>query len=330
MQQIRDRILSKLAPHFSAEQLTMIDQAVAEGMSGYKIEAAETLPDTVQTEIEPVVFEYLARKKSKGLAAGTIDQYFRTIRMFCGYSKKKLEEVQDYDILKYLNDYEKYRNIGRARKNDIRVELNTFFRYLSDTGRISINPMATIDAIKFPKKIRQPLSDLELERLRRACKSERDHALVNFLFATGCRVSEVVALNREDIDYERRQVKVFGKGSKERVVFLNAAAIVSLNAYFAAREDHSRALFVSNRCPHQRLKKNAIENIIKKLGKAAGIARRCFPHLLRHTCASFLLKGMKLDEVQVYLGHESIDTTRIYAKTDLDQLKASYNRTMAS
>lgn len=114
------------------------------------------------------------------------------------------------------------------------------------------------------------------------------------------------------------------------MVFLNAAAIISLREYLDSRKDNTEALFVSERAPHQRIKKNAIENVIKCLGERAGLNRRCFPHLLRHTCACTLLKGMKLDEVQVYLGHERIDTTRIYAKTDMEQLRVSFTRVMAA
>lgn len=331
MQVIRDKILASLAPNFSGEQLAMIDDAVSQALIGYTVTQEETLPAPVDQEIEPVVYEYLARKKSKGLSEGTIDQYARTLRMFCMWSRKKLEEVRDYDIIRYLDEYETYRHIGRARKNDMRVELNTFFRYLSDTGRIEINPMATIDAIKFPRKVRESLSDLELEKLRRACRTPRERAVIDFLFATGCRVSEMVALNRDDIDYDRRQVKVYGKGSKERIVFLNASAIISLNAYFSSRSDKNHALFISDRQPYGRVKKNTIENIVKNLGQRAGLTKRVFPHLLRHTCATFLLRhGMAIEMVQEYLGHEDLSTTRIYAKTDRQQLRATYDRTMAA
>ena len=331
MQEIRDRVLAILQNNFNSQQLQMIDLAVAEALKGYKVETEETLPAVREGMIYPEVYEYLARKKSKGLDKGTIEQYKYVLESFCYYCQKPLVEVIDYDVIKFLDDYETYRCIKKRRKDGMRVILNGFFTYLINLGKIRKNPMITIDTIKFEKKIRQALSDIELEKVRRSCITERERALIAFLFATGCRVSEVKELNRSDIDYDLRQIKVFGKGKKERIVFLNAEAIVALDEYFKKRTDSNDALFVSERKPNQRIKKNAIEKIVRKIGERAGLNRRLFPHLLRHTCATFLLRhGMALECVQDYLGHENVDTTRIYAKSDPERLKAAYKACMAA
>lgn len=191
--------------------------------------------------------------------------------------------------------------------------------------------MCTVEAIRFEKRVRESLSDIELERLRKACTTLREHALVEFLFATGCRVDETIRVNREDIDYDRRLVKVFGKGKKERYVCLNAAAVVALGNYLDSRTDSSHALFVSQCRPHQRLGKNALENIIRKIGKKAGLVRRVFPHLLRHTFATFLLRhGMPIQQLQVLMGHSDTSTTLIYAHVDPEQIYASYRQCMAA
>lgn len=331
MQEIRDRVLAELASNMTADQLHMVDLAVATALKGYKVEPEETLPEVRDNMIPQEVHEYLARKKSKGLAEGTLQQYSYVLRSFCLYSRKHLQEVKDSDILQFLDAYETYRGIRRRRKDGMRVILHTFFRYLNETGKIARNPMVTVEAIKFEKRVREALSDLELERLRRSCKTARERALVEFLFATGCRVSEVSKVNKSDLDIDGRQLKVFGKGKKERIVFLNAPAMVALDEYFRERTDHNDALFVSDRQPHQRLKKNAIEKIIRQIGERSLISRRVFPHLLRHTTATYLLRhGMLLEQVQDYLGHESMDTTRIYAKSDPDALKMAYRRCMAA
>lgn len=331
MQEIRDSILATLSSNFNAQQLKMIDMAVLKALKGKKIVVEETLPSVQKNGMVAEIEEYLARKKSKGLQEGTLEQYRMSLRYFALYCQKAVREVTEYDIIRFLDGYEQYRGVKRSRKNDMRVHLNTFFRYMSDTGRITSNPCATIEAIKFDKKVRMALTDLELDDLRRACKSSRSLALVDILFATGCRVSEVIRLNREDIDFERRQIKVFGKGSKERFVFLNAMAMNSLKRYFRDREDGNAALFVSERAPHQRVKKNTVENIIRNLGKEAGISKRVFPHLLRHTTATFLLRHkMPIDQVQMILGHESTETTLIYAKSDPEQIRAEYQRCMAA
>ena len=316
MQTIRDKILAELAPNFTSEQLKMIDLAVAGALKGYRIEAEETLPEVRNGSVSEVR-EFLARKKSKGLQESTLQQYAQVLRAFCLATPKLISEIKDWDVLRFLDQYESCRGIGKRRKDSMRIILNGFFRYMTDSGRVKINPMATIEAVKFRKKVRQPLTPVEFEKLRRACRTAKERALVEFFFATGCRVSEVVRINREDIDYYNKRIKVIGKGDKERYVFINATATVALDDYFISRIDNGEALFVSDRQPHERLKKNAIEKIIRQIGVRAGLGRRVYPHLIRHTTATHLYQhGMRLEDLQVFLGHESADTTRIYAKDD--------------
>lgn len=111
---------------------------------------------------------------------------------------------------------------------------------------------------------------------------------------------------------------------------MNASAVVALDNYFRSREDVNTALFVSDRKPHQRLKKNAIESIVRKIGERAGIVRRVFPHLLRHACATFLLRHhVPIEQLQSYLGHSDTSTTLIYAHSDPEQIYATYRECMA-
>lgn len=331
MQELRDKVLTLLAPNFSSQQLQMIDHAIASVMSGYKIDIIETLPEIYHPNQWPEISEYLGRKKSKGLQDGTIYQYKYVLTLFAQYMQKPLCKVVEGDVRRFLDEYEGYKEIGRRRKDGMRVILNGFFRYVIDIGKISMNPMATVEPIKYAKRVREALSDIEFQRYRNGCRTPREKALVEFLFSTGCRVSEVAALNKDDIDFDNRRVKVFGKGSKERIVFINAATMIALGDYFASRTDHNKALFVSQKEPHDRIRKNAIENIITTIQVRSGLHRHIYPHLIRHTTATYLLRhGMRIDQVQIYLGHESLDTTRIYAKSDPEQLMESYRRAMAA
>lgn len=331
MQEIRDKVLAILAPNFDSKQLQMIDVAMSKVLSDYHMEKAETLPQIYHPNQWSEIAEYLGRKKSRGLQAGTIYQYKYVLTIFAQYVQKPLPNVEESDIRRFLDEYEVYKDVGHRRKDGMRVILNGFFRYVIDTGRITINPMATIEPIKYEKRVREAMTDLEFQRYRNGCKTPREKALVEFLFSTGCRVSEVVALNRDDIDFGSRRVKVFGKGSKERFVFIDAAAIVALDEYFKSRKDHNKALFVSEKEPHERIRKNAVENIITAIQVRSGLKRHVYPHLIRHTTATYLLRhGMRIDQVQIYLGHESLDTTRIYAQSDPEQLMDSYKKAMAA
>lgn len=324
MQEIRDKIMMLLSESLTSEQLTMVDMAVLEVLDGYDIRPKETLPATRSNMYEEVR-RYIRRKVSSGIKRGTEIQYRQVLRDFCAATPKNIEDVTEWDIRKFLDGYQRYRNIGMRRKDGMRIILNGFFRYLSDSGCIQANPMATFEPIRFKKTIRKPLTNDEYERLKKACVTQKERALITFIYDTGCCVSEVVSANRSDIDYINRSLTVTGKGDKERYVFIDAAASVELDDYFRERTDYNDALFVSDRQPHQRLQKNAIEKIIRAIGERAGINRRVFPHLIRHTMATHRLnRKMPLEVLQTILGHESADTTRIYAKDDPLRIKLEY------
>ena len=325
---IRDVLLKNLSPIFDAESLSIIDVALRDILQDVELKPKETSL-VLYEDCSKDILEYLARKKSKGLTQETLRQYALVLKAFSYYVPKKISDVKEWDILKFLDDYERCRKIGKRRKDQMRVILNGFFRYQTDRGKINTNPMATIEPIRYKKTIREPLNDMEMEQLRYACKKQKERALLEFFFATGCRVSEVVNLDVEDIDFNNRSLKVCGKGDKERIVLLNAAAVLAVESYIQSRKDDNPALFVADRRPYQRLKKEALEKIIRELGIKANLTRRVYPHLIRHTTATYLLNhGMPLEQVQVYLGHENINTTRIYAKTNMEAMISSYRKAM--
>ena len=151
--------------------------------------------------------------------------------------------------------------------------------------------------------------------------------MVELFYSTGCRVSELTRLKRKDVDFQQGEVHLFGKGSKHRTSYLNAKAEVYLKKYLFSRRDNNEALFVSERKPHNSLKKTAVESIIRKLGERSNIGRRVYPHLIRHTTATDALeRGMNVVELQRILGHEKLDTTMIYAKICQDSIKYNHKR----
>ena len=185
--------------------------------------------------------------------------------------------------------------------------------------------MVRVEAIEYTKTVRQALTAREVEKLRIACGSDaRDNAILEMFLATGCRVSEVANMRIEDIDIKEECIRVLGKGDKERIVFLGARAIEFLEQYLGDRK--SGPVFLSVRAPYQGLKKNALENIVRKIAARAGVEKRVFPHLLRHTFATHALnKGMPLAGLCDLMGHASVETTRIYAKNSRQKLKYDYD-----
>jgi integrase/recombinase XerD len=167
---------------------------------------------------------------------------------------------------------------------------------------------------------------VEILKLREACKNDlRTRALLEILFETGCRVSEIVGVNREDINWEKRSIKIFGKGSKERTVYFHVNTYFYLTKYLATREDPHPALFVTKINPTERLHARSIQIIIKDLGKKANLTKNIHPHALRHTFGTYLLnKGMDISIVSELLGHERLSTTQIYAKLTESRKSSEY------
>ena len=224
-----------------------------------------------------------------------------------------------------LNYYEQVRQISASTKDHKRRIASSFFAFLHDRGYIRKNPMATVDPIKYIAEVREALSAREMEKMRIACGTDiRDNTVLELFLATGCRVSEVVGMHIEDIDLVAGCVKVLGKGQKERIVFFSERALEYLEQYLGDRR--TGAVILSRRAPYQGLKKNALENIIRKIATRAGLGKRVFPHLLRHTFATRALnKGMPLPTLCDLMGHASVETTRIYAKNSGAKMKYEYD-----
>ena len=217
-----------------------------------------------------------------------------------------------------------------AYLDNIRLVFSSFFSWLNAKGYISKNPAAGLDPIKTEKRIKKPLSDTELEKLRRKCRLERDLALIECLYSTGVRVSELIALNRKDINFDSMDMVVYGKGAKERETYLTAASCMHLQEYLDSRTDNNEALFVSLKAPHKRLTVSGVEEVLRRLGRQTGIDK-VHPHRFRRTMATNILnKGMPIEEVKEILGHVKLDTTMIYCQISRENVRHSHRKYMSA
>ena len=172
---------------------------------------------------------------------------------------------------------------------------------------------------------------IELETVRKSCRTLREKALVDFLYSTAARVSEVCALDLKHIDFTEHTVRIeHGKGNKGRTTFLNAEAEISLKAYLASRKDDSTVLFAPARGPAHHLCKKTMEQEISNIVSRCHVSVKVTPHVFRHTAASLALqRGMPIDQVQKWLGHARIQTTLRYAKTLNFDVKISHQKYVA-
>lgn len=275
--------------------------------------------------------EYLEIEKGRSLR--TIDNYDRYLTRFLAYVRtddpKKITEdiVREYRL--YLNRQPGVKGVGgraetlkKKTQNYYLIALRAFLKYMRRRGVASLDP-ERIELAKVSDRSLDLISPQELKRLMDAPEKEneiglRDRAMLELLFSTGLRVSELCNLNTDDIDLSRDEFSVRGKGEKVRVVFLSERARQALKQYLQSRKDMDEAMFIqygknAKNKNELRLTPRSVERLIKKYAVKAGITRKVTPHVIRHSFATDLLSnGADLRSVQALLGHAHIATTQVY------------------
>lgn len=317
--------LSSLQIGDSEEVLMALDRV----MAYYTITPREMGLSIAQEEIPGLVKMYLVCKKMEGLSDCTLRNYSTTLKVFFRHLRKAPEEVTSNDIRLFLYYYQKNTGVKSGSLNKYREYINRFFCWCHGEGYIPTNPSRNVGTIRYEKKPRVALTQIELEYLRSVCIDPREKAIIEFLYSTGCRVSELSQLKLSDLNWENKSVHLFGKGRKHRTSFLNAKAEISLLHYLETRSDDCEFVFVSQREPIRQLQVPAIQKIIRGITKRSTneAVRGVTPHILRHTMATAALQGgMPVVEVSRLLGHENLDTTLIYAKSSYSDIQASHRK----
>ena len=329
-EQIVMDILREMTTILTQEQLMKLKEVVRVQLCGYDVRKKETALMRTDQNWMNYLQVYLEGFRQNGKSTGTIEQYNLHLSRMLSYVAKNVQDIEDDDLIAYMYKYRALRKVSNRYLNNIRLVFNGFFRWLQRKKIILRNPVDGLEPIKYKQAVKKPLSPEELDKVRCACEQERDLAIVEFLYSSAVRVSELCRLNRDDICWESDDVMVLGKGNKEREVYLNARAHLHLKQYLESRTDDNPALFVGTRAPHKRLTKSGIRNILKKIGSVAGVSK-VHPHRFRRTSATDLLRmGMPIEQVQELLGHVKIETTRIYCTVTKEQVRASHRRFMAA
>lgn len=274
--------------------------------------------------------EYLISKTLEGKSAETISRYQYELKRLLSYINKAVSDISAGDISRYMRAYKSIRKISNQTLKNVRAVYSAFFTWLRDRDRIRKNPMVLVEDIKVEKKIRKPFSDAEREQMLRECKKLRDLAMLEFMYSTAVRVSELVALNRSDIRFGESDLIVYGKGGKERTVYLNEKSNMYLKEYLKSRVDDNPALFVSVKAPHKRLSKAGVEYMIRTLGKRA-LVENAYPHRFRRTSLTNALnRGMPLQEAMIMAGHCKPETTMRYCSVDQEGVKYHHKKYLSA
>lgn len=278
---------------------------------------------------------YLAVER--GLANNTLDSYNRDLKQFLGFMEKgdvkDLQKATRNIVMSYLLSLQK---MGRATSTVSRhlASLKSFYHFLLREKFIEKDPTANLESPKLEKKLPKILTIEEVEMLLNQPRgveptSMRDKAMLELLYATGIRVSELISIELGHINLEMGYIRCFGKGSKERIVPVGRFACKCVNEYLQkgrakiVKNKTEKSLFVNQH--GRRLTRQGFWKIIKKYALRAGISKEITPHTLRHSFATHLLEnGADLRSVQEMLGHADITTTQIYTHLTKGRLKEVY------
>ena len=254
----------------------------------------------------------------KGLSENTVNAYISDINKVSG-------QEEYFDIENFLPDTylmsSSNKNYSGSTKKRIQSSINQFLKYLIDENYIANIEINNV-SIMFEKKLPHLLSPNEIDKLidfynHDLFISSRNKTIIDFMYSTGCRVSELINVEESDIDIEEAFVRLEGKGSKQRIVPLGSKVLINLESYLPLRNKDRKSknnkLFISK--SYKNLDRTAVFRIIKSTGVKAGIHKELYPHILRHSAATHMLEGgCDLRTVQEFLGHSSVSTTQIYTK----------------
>ena len=310
----RDEMIYKLRG-MDPITLSTVISALDEVACGYTISKSETALTVIgKDHFVEIVSIYMIVRKTEGLSDGTLEHVGRIMRQFINDVAKSIEEVQTNDIRAFLFRYQRTRGISNRTLDQMRSIICTFFCWAAAEGYITTNPAATVRPIKYARVPRKALTQKELEIVRRAVRTDRDLAIVEMLYSTGCRVAELCSILMSDVDWNKREITILGKGGKYRTVYINAKAEYALEIYLGSRKHNSAWLFCNDRGGGQ-MKPSNIQRIFSSITEKTGII--VSPHIMRHTMATQALRGgTGIELVQRMLGHSDISTTMIYAEVD--------------
>ena len=318
MEQVVDSIIT-VCPKVDKLEL---QQSLSKVLTQYDIKPA--LVPNGHPDLAAKIKLFLAGKRLEGLATSTLESYTLELRIFSKYIHKATGEITTADIRIFLSEFAHLKTSSISKKLSV---LKSMFGWLAAE---KIIPNDVTKQIKPPKKEQRTPKALtieELEKIREACVTSRERAMIEVYYATGARLSEVQQLNRQDIDYQAMSVQVVGKGNKERTVYFSFKSMYHLQKYLKKRSDTVDALFVTERRPYRRLSAKGIQRAVKIIAGRSEVKKNVHPHIFRHTFATLMLNnGADLVAVQGLLGHVDPATTLIYSVLSDEKRKQSHKQ----
>ncbi len=297
---------------------------------------------------DQIMRQFLAAKIAGGRTRRTVEYYQYCLKFVFDHIGKAYDEITSDDIRLYLAYRVQRDKVTKTTANSERRSLSSFYSWLQKEGILLKNPMNKIDNIKENKGKKKAFENMDLEKIRMACCTPRERAMIEVMASTWCRVSEVVNIRIDEIDGNK--ILVHGKGEKDRDVYLNARAALAVETYLKQRSDLNPYLFPSAKyagsikemggrkhgkdwytdagkvSDGDHMAASSFEAVVRAIGKRAGVSN-CHPHRFRRTGATMALRaGMPLITVSKMLGHANIGVTQIYLDITDDELEEAHKK----
>lgn len=318
-----------LGNKLESDQIRVVKEQLEIYALGYDIQPIKTEIVTTEYKLPQEYYLFLATKQQDGkMSAKSLEQYKLCLTKMLYDICLPLSSITVNHLRLHIHRISTNKRTGKPlaqttldqRKSIIR----SFFQWLYEEEYIEKDPSIRIKPVRPDSRPREAYEDVQIESLRDACTTDRDRAIVDVLTSSGIRVAECAGLKISDVDLDKREIKVFGKGAKHRTAYIDARAVVSIRRYLDGRSDTNEALFVSLRHPHDRVTTNCIRTMLHNL-KPEMQTGNVIPHRFRHTMATnAITNGMPIESIQMLLGHSSISTTMRYAHVSMDKVKRDH------
>ena len=327
-------ILYNMMAELNKEQLYKLKDQLQSILYSYSISKIKTTEvSTGSEETTEELLKYFAIcKLGAGRSKATVKQYLLVARQLCSFvNNKSLNMITTDDVQYFLAVYKEKHHVSGCTMDSKRRYLSSIFGLLKKHKKIAENPMETVERIKYPCKIKEQFSEQEIRKLYEGvndCKNDiikcRNNAILSLCLDTGCRVSEITNISIEDCNFQSNEVKVEGKGSKERIVYFSKSTKDKIIDYLELRNIHDYntdvPLFMDI-CNKNRLKSSGVRSMLKRIGLISGVSN-VHPHRLRRTCATNLVvKGVQIDTIARYLGHANLDIVQKYVCNSNERMK---------
>ena len=312
--------------NYDIQKQIEIRNIIEEVLNNYELTSKCT--EIATGDVLEKAYIFLSCKQLEGMKKTTIYNYTLLFKKMHKYFIKPVTAITTMDLRLFLRDV--YPDNQPASLNNKICKIKAFFSWLQDEGYLLQNTSKNLQLVAEPYRKREHIPQIDIEKMREACKSTREKAMFEFLLSTGCRVSEVSTALISRVDWDKNSIYIIGKGDKERLVFFSVRARMFLIKYIKEREEKgilSDYLFVASKIPHGNLGQRSIQKDVKDIAARAGITSNVFPHLFRHTFATNgVNRNVPLPVLSQLMGHSSADTTQVYFTLNDDIIKHEYKK----